>query len=178
MSGFTTRKVSWCKDPGPDKGASPSLDPSSDDLPLIPCNVYETKPGSSSGQGDDLRTYLFPRHCMSYNLSVQESVGQRLWLIQRWGVVSNCPNRDSSLVIQWGTSVTPPVYFFLVNLFGKMLYFSVKRGDYSLTSWQEFSVIIHWRNTTFKVNTLKTCSLTSPHVYTYNKNDRIETRIY
>ncbi len=38
-----------------------------------------------------------------------------------------------------------------------MLNFSVKKKrDYSLTSWPEFSVIIHWQNKPFRTHTLKT----------------------
>jgi len=50
-----------------------------------------------------------------------------------------------------GVSEIPPLdFFFSTNLLQKILYFSVKKRDYSITSWPEFSVIIHWQNKPFR----------------------------
>ncbi len=59
----------------------------------------------------------------------------------------------------------PSLDFFFFKFIGKMLNFSVKTRDYSLTSWPEFSVIIHWQNKPFRTHTLKTSQSRSSCVH-------------
>ncbi len=74
-------------------------------------------------------------------------------------------NRGFILIIL-GVSPTHPLgFYFFWKFIGKMLNFSVKKRDYSLTSWPEFSVIIHWQNKPFRTHTLKTSQFRSSRAY-------------
>jgi hypothetical protein len=85
-------------------------------------------------------------------------------VIQKWSKQDFHPDHRHS----GGVGDTPQGFFFKYKFIGKMLNFNVKKRDCSLTSWPEFSVIIHWQNKPFRTHTLKTSQSHSSRTHVWN----------